>query len=213
MIEDGISMNKFSKLRKVIWEVIVMFLMMLLASVLQLAGFGSIDDIPYQMDAQIISGQETRIRINSEGEALNLILCNGKIYDSQMKEQKVSQLFAKMVVSGLIDPFFVLEILAGERTEVYEPYMTYEDNVIRLLISPEDCMAIYENWSIDFPVLDNIIRQTLAALEATVEYKFIFCQFTGDITKVEISSQHHAPELRKCNGLIRVQYLKQPPSS
>ena len=186
--------------------------MLTLLLTLQLLGLGTIGDTNYQMEAQIIYGQETRLSIQYEDEALNLILTNGKIYDNYMREQKLSQLFAKMVCDGLLDPFFILEIISGERKELYQPYMSKYGDIVRFSISPEDCLAIYESWTIDFPIIDGILRQTLIALDATIEYDF-HIDSDGNINKIEINSQHYAPELRKCRGTILTQYLKQLPSS
>jgi len=187
--------------------------MLVLFLTLQLLGLGTIGDTNYQMEAQISNGQETRLSIQYEDKALNLILTDGKVYDSYMNEQKLSQLFAKMVCDGLLDPFFILEIVSGERKALYQPYMNKHGDIVRFSISPEDCLAIYESWTIDFPIIDGILRQTLIALDATVAYDFHICPDSGNIVKIEITSAHYAPELRKCRGLIQAQYLKQLPSS
>ena len=186
--------------------------MLALLLTLQLLGLGTIGDTNYQMDAQISQGQETRLNIQYEDEALNLILANGKVYDAHMNEQKLGQLFAKMVCDGILDPFFILEIISGGRKEVYQPYMSRHGDIVRFSISPEDCLTIYESWTIDFPVIDGILRQTLIALDASVEYDF-YIDSDGNISKIEIMSQHYAPELRKCRGTIQAQYLGQLPSS
>ena len=181
---------------------------------LQLLGLGTIDDTVYQMNAQISKGQETRLSVQYEDEALNLILSKGKIYDDHMNEQKLSQLFAKMVCDGLLDPFFVLEIVSGERKQLYEPYMHKHGDIVSFIISPEDCLAIYESWIIDFPIIDGILRQTLMALNATIEYDFHICPTSGNIVKIEVASRHYAPQLRKCQGTFTlVQYQEPLPSS
>jgi len=192
---------------------------------MQLSGSGIITegDVQklYRITAQIRGMEETRLRISLDRETINLILTNGTIYDDQMAEQKVSSLFAKMVALGILDSFFMLEILTGERTEIYSPYFTQGlDNMLQLNLSPAESIILYEHWTSDFRGLlgaaaDNMsdrelslaegfMRQILSALEANIRYTFYIQPDTHIITQIDIQSEISAPEARQTQASIHV---------
>ncbi|MCL2421758.1 MAG: hypothetical protein FWD03_07870 [Defluviitaleaceae bacterium] len=191
----------------------------------QLSGSGVIteDNVqnPYQITAQIHGTEETRLRLSVDNETISLILTNGNIYDDQMAEQKVSSLFAKMVSTGTLDTFFLLEILTGDRPEIYSPYITHGmDNTLQLSLSPSESSVLYEHWTSDFrsllgPAADSMsdkelstaegfVRQIFSALEANVQYTFHTNPDTGAITQIDIQSQTAAPQVRAVHAIIHV---------
>jgi len=189
----------------------------------QLSGEGS----HYQLNAQMQAKQETRFRLNCADEELNLILTHGKIYDQHWQEQKVVNLFAKLVNLGLLDPFFIIEILDGSRDEFYSPYMRQiSDNHIQLKLNPQESITLYEQWisdlrglfgaaaddmsDLELSIAEGVLRQILSALEASVQYDFYIKD--DKINQIEIQSEVAAPEARKTQTTITVSQALLPSS-
>jgi len=198
----------------------------------QLAGSGVITEDGnqrhYSIAAQMRNLEETRLRLNLDNEVLQLILTEGKIYDDDMVEQKVSSLFAKLVALGLLDTFFIIEMLSGERTEMYRPYISKDIiqtpegpvDILQLRLSSKASADLYEHWTSDFRGLlgaaadgmsdrelslaKGVVQQILTALEANVQYTFHLHPDTGAITQINIHSQIAAPEARHIKATMVV---------
>ena len=202
------------------------------SGIVQLSGAGTITvgskiQKPYHIFAQICP-TETRLRVNLEENPLDLIFANGTIYDSQMTEQRIVKLFARIVALGALDPFFVLEILSGERSVLYSPYITMEsDHAVQLNISPTESIALYEHWISDLRLFlgmadgsndkelalaESFLKEILTALKADIQYTFHIQPDTKQITQIDILSQTTAPEERRCQVTILIASLEQPPS-
>lgn len=194
----------------------------------ELMGSGTITEgkqqKPYNITAKMRNMEETRLRINMENESIALILTHGKIYDENWDEQKVSNLFAKLVSLGILDIFLLIEILDGERDELYRPYMnsTAKDS-ITLSLSPDESKVLYEHWTSDLRGLlgaaaeemserelalaESVMRQILSALEANVLYTFHLHPETSAITQIDIQTETAAPRARLSQSKIEVSSL------
>ena len=188
-------------------------------NVVHLSGGGSVNEKKYQLAAQMRGYDECRFRLQMGSELISLILTDGKIYDEDRQEQKVAGLFAKLVSLGVLDPFFLIEILDGQRDELYRPYMSLgPDGVVQLALSPKESLALYEAWTSDLRGLlgaaadgmsqrelslaETFLRQILTSLEADVQYNFHI--ENGLITKINIQSKTAAPEPRNCKAEILI---------
>ena len=199
------------------------------SGITQLSGSGSITEgenkKTYHITAQLISDGETRLRLSLDNEIINLILTDGNVYNDQMTEQKVGSLFAKLVSLGLLDPFFMLEIISGNRSEMYSPYMTFgPDNTLQLSLSSAESAVLYEHWTADFRSLlgaaadsmndkefsmaEGLLRQVLTALDINVKYTFHIEPDTHIITKIDMQSDIAAPEVRHSQASIKVFSIK-----
>jgi len=175
----------------------------------------------YQIVIQIRGDEETRLRLSLDGEVINLILTDGNIYNDQMIEQKAGSLFAKLVSLGVLDPFFMLEILSGKRSDIYSSYMTHgPNNTLQLTLSPAESAVLYEHWTADFhsflgaaadgmsdtemSIAEGLLRQILTALEINVNYTFHLQPDTFAITHIDIRSEIAAPEIRSAQAVIHV---------
>ena len=196
--------------------------------IVQLSGSGTITGStitdgeikkPYQVIAQMRGDEETRLHLSIDNEIINLIITDVNIYDDQMTEQKVGSLFAKMVSLGVLDPFFVLEIISGKRTEMYSPYMSLgPDGTLQLTMSSEESVVLYECLATDFHSLlgavadgmsdreismaEGLLRQILTALDINVKYTFHIEPDTLIITQIDIQSKIAAPEVRHSQAVI-----------
>jgi len=186
--------------------------------VVQLNGCGTIEQKPFEITAQIGESTETRLRITTETEKISLILNHGKIYNENREEQKVSSLFAKLVAHGLLDLFFIIEILDGRRGELYRPHMSLADGAIQMNLSPAESLALYEKWTGDLrgtlgaaadgmterelQLAESVISQILSALEADVRYSFEIDPSTKKLTQINISSKTAAPTPRTCQASL-----------
>ena len=160
----------------------------------------------YHMTA-FIDESRSRLHITIDGESFDLILTNGAIYDSDMSLQKPSALLAKIITLGVLDPFFVLEVLIGERSELYAPFMIHDDQkgTIKLDINPSEFLALYDHWIPEVnesALVESFLRQILIALEPTVSYTFYLDD--ANITKIEITSRSSAPEVRHVRGIVQL---------
>ena len=175
----------------------------------------------YQVIAQIRGDEETRLRLSIDNEIINLILTDGNIYDDRMAEQKAGSLFAKMVSLGVLDPFFMMEIISGKRTEMYSPYMSLgPGGTLQLNLSPGESATLYEHWTADFhnllgaaadgmsdkeiSVAEGLLRQVLTALDVNVKYTFHIDPDSLFITQIDIQSEIAAPEMRYSQAVIQV---------
>ena len=205
----------------------------------QLSGSGTItgsaatdDEIQksYQMIAQIRDDEETRLRLSIDNEIINLILTDGNIYNDRMTEQKAGALFAKMVYLGVLDPFFILEIISGKRAEMYSPYMSVgPGGTLQLNLSPGESAALYEHWTADFhgflgaaadgmsdkeiSMAEGLLRQILTALDVNVKYTFHIDLDSLIITQIDIQSEIAAPEVRYSQAVIQVLTQHNPQSN
>ena len=196
-------------------------------NIVQLSGSGTITSgagdckKTYHIAAQMLDASETRFRINLDNEVISLILTHGKIYDEKRIEEKVVGLFTKLVVHGLLDPFFMLEILSGERNDLYCPHMKAgPGNIVQLTLSPAESLALYSQWTSDFrsllgaasddmsnrelSIAKTCMEQILTALEANVQYTFHIQPDTGLITEIDIRSEFSSPEPRVCQASIKL---------
>lgn len=167
---------------------------------------------PYYVAAQMKHG-ENRLRISLDDEELDLIFTNNQIYSNQVQNQNkenITTLFAKMVTLGVLDPFLILEILSGERKELYLPYMTTSatnPNQIELNISSTDFINLYEHW---LPQVQEgtaskkILHQVLTGLSPTIKYTFHTDPKTGHLTYIDMVSETCTPHTRRSYATFKV---------
>ena len=163
-------------------------------------GSGNVDGTVYEMTAHM-DEESTKLKMDLPcGENIYLIMIDGIMYDEEKRELKISSLFAKLAAQGLLDPLLVLEILSGKREDLYEEFMTTSsDNTVDMTIKAEDFILLYESWAPNLnesSIAENIVRQIITALDASVNYTFHYHPETKELTQIDIVSQCSAPEVR-----------------
>ena len=154
----------------------------------------------YHITAYHQAGYGTKVMLSSENENYDINLSDGDVPDN---------FFAKIILMGVIDPFFIMEILWGNGETPCRPYMRQDGDFTVLKINPVDACCMYEEFAkqttLSVPVTE-ILRQLVTALEPELNYRF---HTDGDTTKIVIKSKTSAPDPRYVSGLILVRYPEQ----
>ena len=178
-----------------------------------ISGSGAVGDESYFMAAFMDdSGTHLRLLLPDD-EVYEFIFTDGNIYNGEMSQQNLGTDFAKLVIAGVLDPFFVLEIVSGQRDGLYRPYMQPgADGTLLFVLSPSDFLDLYGHWSREEHIAENILRQIVVGLDASVEYR-LHCTPSGAVTQIDVVSQSSAPDIRHSHATILVTYPKLLPSS
>ncbi|MCL2664842.1 MAG: hypothetical protein FWE82_04450 [Defluviitaleaceae bacterium] len=134
----------------------------------------------------------------------------GKQSGSEWVTQDVIRLLTQFTNMGVLDQFFILEILSGERLPLYQPHMSYGADAlllnephatVKVEMSAEQYAEMIEVWTQDIrsllgPASDNmsdielrlvqmIAHRTLTALDAEINYVFYINKKTNLITRID----------------------------
>jgi len=196
----------------------------------QLNGRSVVTDIDstmqYQINGHHHAKSETLIIFTQKNKtSTEFLLTNGVIYapagDCEWDEQSLGSVLAKLTAMGVLDQFFMLELLYGERADLYKSYMTLgtEENgnyTIQIKLSKSEYLDLFEAWTADLhgllgvaaegmselegQILQGIVRKILSSLEAEACYVFFVEPETMCIVKVEIEMKSAAPDMRPGAG-------------
>ena len=174
-----------------------------------IVGEGEVNGSFYKMTA-LIGETGTRLQLTlPTGEVMRLHLTEDSVFDDMWEEQKISDLFARLVILGVLDPLFVLEVINGQRNYIYEPYMNpVSDSTIEFNLQPEDFLDLFECWVPhlgESSFTENILRQIIKELDASIDYTIHLENQT--ITQIDVKSQSSAPEVRLSQAVIHIKEM------
>jgi len=150
----------------------------------------------YHIKAQYQAGLGTRVLLSSDDdEVIDVTLSGESIPDS---------FFAKIILMGVMDPFFAMEMIWGSGEAIYRPYMQEDGDTLVFQIKPEDAMVMYELFSAQAMLSKTgaeVLRQLVIALEPEISYKF---ETQGDTIKISLKSKTSAPDIRYASGVMEI---------
>jgi hypothetical protein len=165
----------------------------------------------YTLRGHIKPKEETLLII---GDAATLIR-GSRIYtyhNNAWVEKTLTGLLNQFTLMGVLDQFFVLELLTGDNPELYKPYMTAEENAIGITLTRQQFTALFNEWTSDLRTLlgaaadgvsdteislmRRMFRTVLSGLEAQGTFTFRIDPQTGAITRIETEIRTVDPTVR-----------------